>query len=466
MRVTVPSPLLATQTASSPTATAPGSGPTAIGSPTRLAALDVDPGDRVRRRRWRPRRCLVPASMPPGRSPTSIGSPSSVRGRGVDPGDGVGAAVGDPDQAAGDGDPGRAAADGDRRVRGRGVPRSMRRTLPVEALLTQRPPAPTASRSGAVVRRDAALEDPPALGVDRGDAGAVFVGDPDPAAAEGDRAGAAADVDPSAATRPLSGSMRRTSPRRGSVTQTEPSPTATPGDARAEPDRLAEPLAGCRGRAGSGCRRVALVTQTASVAGGDPQRRAADRDRRRRPSTPSPPSSSRARRATATIAATIAPGRRAARRSDARPRRARQRRGLTPAPAALRRPRRVGRLVGRSESTWVAAGVAPSRSRAAAISAAGARVAVGRVLGDGALDHRVEPLRHLRLGVGFLARVGDDPGQRLVEDAAERVDVGGRADRAAAPLLRRHVLGGADHRGAAAARRSSPSALARPKSER
>ena len=38
MRVTVPSPLLATQTASGPTTTAPGSGPTWIGSADRFAA--------------------------------------------------------------------------------------------------------------------------------------------------------------------------------------------------------------------------------------------------------------------------------------------------------------------------------------------------------------------------------------------------------------------------------------------
>ena len=47
MRVTAPSPLSATQTASAPTATAPGSEPTSIGSPLALAALEVDPGDRV-----------------------------------------------------------------------------------------------------------------------------------------------------------------------------------------------------------------------------------------------------------------------------------------------------------------------------------------------------------------------------------------------------------------------------------
>ena len=81
-------------------------------------------------------------------------------------------------------------------------------------------------------------------------------------------------------------------------------------------------------------------------------------------------------------------------------------------------------------------GAAPWRSRGGVDQRAGARVALGRVLGDRPFDHRVEPLRHLRLGVGVLARVGDDPGQRLVEDAAERVDVGGRPDaarRATAP---------------------------------
>jgi len=74
---------------------------------------------------------------------------------------------------------------------------------------------------------------------------------------------------------------------------------------------------------------------------------------------------------------------------------------------------------------------------------------ISRILGDGALDHRLQPRRDLRLGVGVLAREGRDPGQRLVEDAAERVDVGGRSHRPSTPLLGRHVLGGADHRVAA-----------------
>ena len=47
MRVTVPSPLLATQTASEPTTTAPGSGPTPIGSPIGSPLLEVEAGDRV-----------------------------------------------------------------------------------------------------------------------------------------------------------------------------------------------------------------------------------------------------------------------------------------------------------------------------------------------------------------------------------------------------------------------------------
>ena len=143
---------------------------------------------------------------------------------------------------------------------------------------------------------------------------------------------------------------------------------------------------------------------------------------------------------------------------------------LRPAPVRRQRPRRpLG-------AAAVVAGLGredPRRrqSRPLALArrrdqGAGAGVALGRVLGDGALDHRVQPRRHLRLGVGLLAGEGRDPGQRLEEDAAERVDVGGGTDRAAAPLLRRHVLGGADHRGAALRRRSSPSALARPKSVR
>ena len=56
---------------------------------------------------------------------------------------------------------------------------------------------------------------------------------------------------------------------------------------------------------------------------------------------------------------------------------------------------------------------------------AGAAVAVGGVFGGRAADRRLHPLRHLRLGVGFAAREGGDAGHHLVEDAAERVDVGG-----------------------------------------
>jgi len=77
---------------------------------------------------------------------------------------------------------------------------------------------------------------------------------------------------------------------------------------------------------------------------------------------------------------------------------------------------------------------------------AGGGEALRRVLGDGAFDHRLHPPRQLGLRVALFASVGGDPGQRLVEDAAERVDVGGRADLLAAPLLGRHVLHRADDR--------------------
>ena len=77
----------------------------------------------------------------------------------------------------------------------------------------------------------------------------------------------------------------------------------------------------------------------------------------------------------------------------------------------------------------------PGRGRGRALAlarrldqGAGAGVAIARVLGDGSLDHGVEAGGHLRLGVAGAAGEGDDPGQRLVEDAAERVDVGGGAD--------------------------------------
>ncbi len=84
------------------------------------------------------------------------------------------------------------------------------------------------------------------------------------------------------------------------------------------------------------------------------------------------------------------------------------RRASAPDAAAAAAPRAaaVGALAADSESTRVAARPAALALAGGGDQRPGARVALGRVLGDGALDHRVEPLRHLRLGVGFLAGEG------------------------------------------------------------
>ena len=84
-----------------------------------------------------------------------------------------------------------------------------------------------------------------------------------------------------------------------------------------------------------------------------------------------------------------------------------------------------------------------------------------RVLRERGQDHEVELGRHrrpvlakrsaaasCRCAASRIASLpagnGTLPGQRLVQDAAERVDVAGRADRLAAALLGRHVVDGAD----------------------
>ena len=229
MRVTAPSPLSATQTAVSPTATAPGSEPTSIGPPVALAALEVDPGDRV----------LAGAGDPDGAGAgvDPAGAAADFDrvaehgvDRGVDLGDGVAAAVGDPDQAVGDGDPGGAAADRDRGV-------------DVEAAEVD--PAHAAGRGAAdpeaagadrepqrrrVRRQAAALTTRPLLALTAVTPGAVFVGDPDVDRRRRRSApGLPPTVDRLPATRPRVRVDAR-APRRGggSETQTEPAPTATP----------------------------------------------------------------------------------------------------------------------------------------------------------------------------------------------------------------------------------------------
>jgi hypothetical protein len=77
---------------------------------------------------------------------------------------------------------------------------------------------------------------------------------------------------------------------------------------------------------------------------------------------------------------------------------------------------------------------------------AGGAEAIAGVLRDRALDHRIDSLRDFRLGVCLLARVGNDSGERLIEDTAERVDVCLGPDSLPPPLLRRHVLDRADDR--------------------
>ena len=169
--------------------------------------------------------------------------------------------------------------------------------------------------------------------------------------------------------------------------------------------------------------------------GGDPQRRGANRDR----------------------LGDVDPAAAEQGRGQRRQPGGRRRRGAGPLqPPPAQRPEAPAAAADRLRRPLRRVREHPRRRQAGALALAGggdqrpgARVAPARVTVDGPLDHRVKPLRDLRLGVGVLAGVGDDPGQRLVEDAAERVDVGGGADRAAAPLLRRHVLGGADDRGAA-----------------
>ena len=99
------------------------------------------------------------------------------------------------------------------------------------------------------------------------------------------------------------------------------------------------------------------------------------------------------------------------------------------------------------------------RERGAA-EVAGGRVAVAGRLRERPLDHAVEALGHAGHDLGRprrgVVQVGqhrrrDGPArvrrlarQRVVEDAAERVDVGARVDLVAGELLGRHEVGGAD----------------------
>ena len=120
----------------------------------------------------------------------------------------------------------------------------------------------------------------------------------------------------------------------------------------------------------------------------------------------------------------------------------------------------------RATATVVRGGVgtgSASRSRSsAAISSSRVGVARGGVLGERAQHDRVQRGRQRRVELARRARLGGDllegdrhrrlalerhhPGQQLVQDHPDRVEVGGVADRVALGLLGREVLGGAHDR--------------------
>ena len=93
--------------------------------------------------------------------------------------------------------------------------------------------------------------------------------------------------------------------------------------------------------------------------------------------------------------------------------------------------------------------------------AGGVGVAVGEVLGDGAVDdrgggggdvgaqqlHVGHLLAHVphRDGDGRVAAEGDLAGEHLVQDDTQRVEVGLSGDRLPESLLGRDVVGGAEH---------------------
>ena len=230
--------------------------------------------------------------------------------------------------------------------------------------------------------------------------------------------------------------MRRTSPVRGLATQTELSPTATPETPRPSCSGLPE----SRPVTESIRERVpsrALVTQTdrspaASRSGPWPTAIGSET------AISSPRNSSTAAAAATHITARTEIASQGRRRQDAEPLPQRRRwRGDHLGRASGRVGEDAGRR--RRRALMLTGGVDQS---------ARGRKALRRVLGDGAFDHGVEARGDLGLGVLGLACVGDDPGQRLIEDAAERVDVGSRADAPPLPLLGGHVFDRAGDRGA------------------
>ena len=92
----------------------------------------------------------------------------------------------------------------------------------------------------------------------------------------------------------------------------------------------------------------------------------------------------------------------------------------------------------RASRSWAIAALTRSSTRRG--QAGGERGERRRIV-DGDLDHQ---------RVVVLFQEGEAPGERLVEDDAQRVDVGSRVElEAAAGLLRAHVRGRADHRAGA-----------------
>ena len=317
------------------------------------------------------------------------------------------------------------------------------------ALETQRPPAPTASRSGAACGAMPRRKTLPPLALTAVTPRAVLVGDPDAVAAVGDRrrggrrrrsvrsTSAAGGVDPQQLAL-----ARLGDPDRAAA-------DGDPGEAAAErAPACADRLAGASGRAGSGCRRLRSSPRpaeppAATRSGGVPTAIGAET------STPPPPPEDQDDAATA--AATS--GRR--RRGRSRAAAPRGRRAVARACGAGRG--RCAAQRSRSSPPSHSAESTCGRPHAPSPGAGGRRRSAPRRCGSGRRGpwrRRARSPRSSPSGISgsvsaSRARVGRDPGHRLEEDAAERVDVGRRADAAAAPLLRRHVLGGADHRGAA-----------------
>ncbi len=235
----------------------------------------------------------------------------------------------------------------------------MRRTVPVEALLTQRPPAPTARRSGAAWGASPRLMTRALLAlitvIPAPSSSATQIRPPPETIAPGLPSTATSSITP------LSGSILSTLPVRGFETQTEPAPIVTPETPL--PTRSFEVTRSASGSTPERVPSVALVTQTvlgptASRSGGSATAIGSETE------TLSPPPNSMMA-ITVSIATTASPESIQTRKAPAK--RRRQRLSPTSPEGAL--PSRMVGFSGRSLRTWVTAGVAPWRSRAASISA-------------------------------------------------------------------------------------------------